>query len=136
MSKRIFTEEQIKALQKNKNVAKCGEKSVTYTKDFKLSTVKKYREGLPPSEIFRQAGLDINMIGRKTPKYCLRRWRNIFREKGEAGLKADGRGQNKSGGRPKGMASLTDKEKVKRLEAEVTYLKEENRFLARLRKQS
>ena len=41
-----------------------------------------------------------------------------------------------SGGRPKSIAGLTDKEKLKRLEAEVAYLKEENRFLAKLRKKS
>jgi hypothetical protein len=76
------------------------------------------------------------MIGLNTPKECLRSWRNIFRDKGEMGLKIDGRGKSKAGGRPKNFANLTDEEKLKRLEAEVAYLKEENRFLAKLRKKS
>jgi transposase-like protein len=136
MSKRIFTKEQIATLLQNPNVAGCSPKSISWRKNFKVLAMRKYHEGLPPSEIFRQARFDINMIGHETPKQCLRRWRKIFKDKGEAGLKTDGRGQNKAGGRPKNLANLTDEEKLKRLEAEVAYLKEENRFLAKLRKQS
>lgn len=136
MSTRIFNQEQIETLLQNSNVAGCSEKSISYHKDFKILAIGKYREGLSPSEIFRQAKFDINMIGRGTPKECLRRWKKIFKDKGEAGLKTDGRGQSKAGGRPKSLANLTDEEKLKRLEAEVAYLKEENRFLTKLRKES
>jgi len=136
MSKRIFNQEQIETLLQNPNVTGCSERSISYRKDFKILALGKYREGLPPSEIFRQAQFDIGMIGSKTPKGCLRRWKKVFKDKGEAGLKIDGRGQSKAGGRPKSFANLTDKEKLKRLEAEVVYLKEENRFLAKLRKES
>lgn len=136
MSKRIFAKEQIEALLQNPNVAGCSSKSISYRKDFKVLAMRKYREGLPPSEIFRQARFDINTIGRKTPDRCLRRWRKIFKDKGELGLRTDGRGQSKAGGRPKGLAGLTYEEKLKRLETEVAYLKEENHFLAKLRKKS
>ena len=140
MSKRIFTKEQIETMLQNENVAGCSERSISYRKDFKVLAVKKYQEGLPPSEIFRQAEFNVGVIGRKAPKECLRRWLKAFRKNGEAGLKIDGRGQSKAGGRPKDIANLIaglpDKEKVKRLEVEVSYLKEENRFLAKLRKKS
>jgi len=136
MSKRIFTKEQIEILLQNPNVAGCSPKSISYHKDFKISAVRKYHDGLPPSEIFRQVKFDINMIGRKTPERCLRRWKKVFKDKGGPGLQTDGRGQGKAGGRPKGLANLTDEEKLKRLEAEAAYLKEENRFLAKLRKES
>lgn len=136
MSKRIFNKEEIETLLENKGVAKCSEKSISYDKDFKILAVRRYQEGLSSSEIFRQAGFDINMIGRKTPKECLHRWKKIFRTKGETGLKIDGRTQSKLGGRPKNLANLTDEEKLKRLKVEVAYLREENRFLAKLRKES
>lgn len=136
MSKRIFTKDQTTALLRNKNVARCSEKSISYSKDFKISAVRKYQEGLTPSEIFRRAELDINMIGRKMPKECLRRWLRVLRDKGEAGLKTNGRSGNNPRGRPKSIFNLSGKERLKRLEAEVAYLKEENRFLARLRKKS
>ena len=83
MSKRIFTKEQIAILLNNVNVMGCSEKSVSYQKDFKILAVKKYQEGLSPSEIFKQAQFDINIIGRKTPKACLRRWLKISKKKGE-----------------------------------------------------
>jgi hypothetical protein len=135
MSKRIFNKEQIAALLQNPNVSKCSEKSISYHKDFKISAIRKYYEGLPPGEIFRQTGFDINLIGNEAIKKCLYRWRKTFKNKGEAGLIVDGRGR-KSRGRPKNLVNLTDKEKLKRLEAEIAYLKEENRFLAKLRKKS
>ena len=136
MSKRIFTKEQIEMLLRNPNIAGCSEKSISYRKDFKILAIRKYREGLPPSDIFRQAGFDMNMIGRKSPKNCLRRWLKVFRKNGEAGLKVDGRATNNPRGRPKNIANLSGEEKMKRLEAEVAYLKEANRFLAKLRKES
>jgi len=136
MSNRIFNKEQIKALLQNPNVAGCSEKSISYHKDFKILTIRKYQEGLPPLEIFRQSRFNINVIGRQTPKRCLRRWRKVLKDKGEAGLKIDGRGKSKSGGRPKSLANLSNEEQLKRLKAEVAYLKGENRFLSKLRKKS
>ncbi|MBU3922710.1 hypothetical protein KJ684_00535 [Patescibacteria group bacterium] len=136
MSNRIFNQEQIEVLLQNPNVARCSEKSISYHKDFKVLTIKKYQEGLPPLEIFKQAQFDIDLIGRETPRTCLRRWRKALKDKRETGLKIDGRGKHKSSGRPKNLSNLSDEEKLKRLEAEVAYLKEENRFLAKLRKKS
>ena len=136
MSNRIFNQEQIETLLQNPNVTRCSKKSISYSKDFKILTIKKYQEGLPPLEIFKQAQFNIDLIGHKTPKTCLGRWRKTLRNKGKAGLKKDGRGKHKSGGRPKSFANLSDEEKLKRLEAEVAYLKEENHFLAKLRKKS
>lgn len=140
MSKRIFSKEQIESILKNESVAGCSEKSVSYHKNFKILAVKKYQEGLPASAIFKQAGFNIDALGRDAPHDCLSRWRKTFKEKGEVGLKTDGRGKGKFGGRPKSIdgliADLPDEEKIKRLKLEVSYLKEENRFLAKLRKKS
>ena len=109
MSKRIFTKEQIEILLQNPNVVGSSERSIAYHKDFKILAVKKYLEGLPALKIFKQAGFDIDMIGRDTPRGCLRRWRKIFKKRGEAGLRVDGRGEHKLGGRPKSIAKLTKK---------------------------
>ena len=135
MSKRIFTKEDIDSLLQNQNVAGCSAKSISYRKKFKILAVRQYHEGLPPSEIFRLARFDIRVIGSETPKRCLRRWLKVFRKKGEAGLTIDGRGGNNPKDRPRDPANLTEKEKLKYLEAQVAYLKAENAFLAKLRKQ-
>ena len=135
MSKRIFTQAEIASLQKNKHVVRVSEKSITYHKDFKLAAVTQHKEGLPPSAIFKEAGFDPAVIGRETPKRQLTDWRRIFDTKGAAGLQTDGRGKHHKGGRHPDPAHMSEKEKLKYLEAENAYLKAENTFLVKLRKQ-
>lgn len=132
MSKRIFTREQIEELSKNKNVIKCSEKAISYNKKFKVSAVTEHEQGLTPQEIFRDAGFNLNLLGRKIPKGCLRRWSKTYRLKGKEGLEIESRGKGAGGGRPK-TKNLTDSEKIKWLEAENAYLKAENDFLVKLR---
>ena len=134
MSKRIFTQEQITELLKNRNVAATSEKSITYRADFKRAAIHRYKEGLSPSAIFQEAGFNLAVIGKRTPKWCLVRWRRSYDKKGEAGLLKDGRGSH-GGGRPPNLDHMNEKEKLKYLEAQVAYLKAENAFLAKLRKQ-
>jgi transposase-like protein len=131
MSNRIFTKEETDQLSGNENISGCNERSITYNKDFKVRAVKLYEQGLTPIDIFKLAGLDINLIGRKIPKDRLYDWNRIYRHKGEIGLLTEARG--KKGGRPKKPKDLSESDKIKRLEAEVAYLKAENDFLAKLR---
>lgn len=134
MSKRIFTQNEITSLRKNKNVVVVSEKSITYRARFKLAAVERYRDGLPPPAIFQEAGFDLAVIGRETPRLCLRRWRDIFDKKGSVGLTQDQRGRH-SRGRPPNLERMDERKKLKYLEAQVAYLKAENAFLAKLRKQ-
>ncbi len=127
MSKRIFTKNQIEKLSQNEYVEKCGTKSIAFTKDFKLLAIKRYAEGVPPPEIFLEAGLNLQLLGRKEPKECLSRWRRISRTKGEIGFTEVKRG------RPKKTTDPSDKSKIERLEAEIAYLKSANDFLIKLR---
>ena len=127
----MFTREQIDEMLKNLNVSYCSERSVTYTKDFKLLAVRLYEQGLTSSEIFRQAGFNLDIVGRQQPEECLRRWLKLFRNKGADGL-SDRRGKTGLGGRPK-TKGITEADRIKRLEAQVAYLKSENDFLAKLR---
>lgn len=65
------------------------------------------------------------------PAESLRRWNNVYRTKGIEKLSVENRGRD--GGRPPKIKDATEKDKIKRLEAEVAYLKAENDFLAKLR---
>lgn len=133
MSKRRFTTDQIKELLKNKNVAKCSEKSITYSKEFKLKAIKQYNEdGYSPRVIFEKADFDIYLIGKWVPDESLHRWRKTYSSKGLLGLNAETRGRSHGGGRPK-TKGLTETDRIKRLEIENAYLKEENSFLVKLR---
>ena len=129
MSKRIFTEEQIKVLLSNPNITKCSEKSISYSKVFKVEAIRRYyEEGLSPSQIFIDAGFDLDLIGADTSKDNLKKWRKIYSHKGEGGL-VETRGRT---GRPK-TQDITPEYRIKKLEAEIAYLKAENDFLAKLR---
>lgn len=130
MSKRIFSSEEIEQLRNNPYVRRCSDRSITYTTAFKERAVAEYEAGAASTEIFKSAGFDLNLIGRKQPKGCLRRWRERYKEKGSAGL-TDARGKNSTG--RKKERTNTETERLKWLEAEVKYLKAENAFLAKLR---
>lgn len=130
MSKRIFSAEQMKQLSKNVNVESCSQRSITYNKDFKIKAVRFYKQGLTSREIFAEAGFDLDTIGRDQPKECLSRWNKTWKEKGEPGLAIETRGRL---GRPKKPKDLSERDKIKRLEMEIAYLKAENDFLAKLR---
>jgi hypothetical protein len=136
MSIRRFTQEQIRELLQNPNVEKCSEKSISYSKEFKIGAVDKYQKvGTSPNQIFTEAGFDLNLIGKEVPGDCLHCWLKVFRTKGIKELSVETRGRSKSGGRTK-INWSDDKEKIKYLETKVAYLKAENDFLAKLRKKS
>ena len=135
MNKSKFSEEQIQALRSNSNVDKCSDKAITYSKEFKIKAIKQYNEeGKTASQIFREAGFDLNVIGKHIPKVCLKCWRQTFKFKGVNGLWVEQRGRSKGGGKGRPRTRPEEvKERIKRLEAENAYLKAENDFLAKLR---
>lgn len=133
MSKRRFTEAQIEELSKNTNISKCSDKSITYSKEFKMFAVNKYYEdGYSPGMIFEEGGFDRQIIGKDSPEVCLQRWRTIYNMRGPEGLNSEARGKHHKGGRPK-TKGLSDTDKIKRMAIEIAYLKAENDFLSKLR---
>ncbi|MFE7912255.1 IS3 family transposase, partial [Bacillus mobilis] len=86
MSKTIFNEIQMKQLEKNKNVLKASERSISYCPDFKIRAVKENQQGKGPSQIFLENGFNLAVIGKKKPKQCLKRWRKTFEQFGEEGF--------------------------------------------------
>lgn len=128
-----FTKEEVEKLRANEGVLKCTSKSVTFTQEFKAMSMERYDEGWTPIQIFQEAGLDINLIGRKVPKWCIGRWKRQLKTKG--GLK-DNRGKHAGGGggrKKKESIPKDEKERMKYMEAKIAYLEAENAFLAELR---
>ncbi|SCV19385.1 Putative transposase for insertion sequence element IS1353 [Bacillus cereus] len=93
MSKTIFNEIQMKQLEKNKNVLKASERSISYCPDFKIRAVKENQQGKGPSQIFLENRFDLAVIGKKKPKQCLKRWRKTFEQFGEEGFYTERRGK-------------------------------------------
>jgi len=129
-SSKIFTEHEMKLLESNPNVQHVTDRSITYSPAFKLAAVKAYEDGETPMEIFLRAGFDVDVIGHEKPKKSLKRWRETYKTRGEAGLLEDQRGKNSAGRPPAKDLSL--EEKLKQAEARIKLLEAENDFLKKL----
>lgn len=130
MSKKLYSEFQMKELKKNSNITSVSERSISYSPKFKISAVKENKNGKTPSQIFIEHGFDLEMIGKDQPKRCLRRWRETFERYGEEGFLSERRGKG-STGRPSSN-SLSPEEQLKKAEARIKFLEAENDFLKKL----
>lgn len=128
MANTTYSAEQVKALSANLNVKKCSSKSITYSKDFKLSAIKAFYEGQSANAIFKLAGLDPAVVGKWKPRACLKLWKRIYKTYGEDGFAKENRGRS-GGRRPKDKPSAD----VEYLQAKVAYLEAENNFLRNLK---
>ncbi|MEA1981351.1 MAG: hypothetical protein U9N54_10295 [candidate division Zixibacteria bacterium] len=128
MNRRTFTKEQIKKISKNKNVSRCGTKSVMYAKSFKTKALRQYNEeGLSAVEIFKEAGFNLSIIGIRRPNKLMNQWNTALRSKRKPET-------------PLHKAKLIAKRmgsgrEIRILKDKVSYLEAENDFLAQLRAQ-
>jgi len=130
MSKKLFTEKEIKILSKNKNVLKVSSKSIVYALEFKEKFIEEYSKGKLPRIIFEENGFNIEIIGIKRVEQSAQRWEKSYNKEGLLGLKDS---REHSSGRPKSR-ELTDAEKMEKLEAKIRLLEIENEFLKKLKK--
>jgi transposase len=130
MSKHLFTQYQIKELEKNPNVLRVSERSISYNPDFKIKAVSEYQIGKIPAQIFIENGFNLELIGKNQPKRCLQRWRQTFEKYGDVGLETERRGKA-STGRPTSK-DLSVEEQLKKAEARIKLLEAENDFLKKL----
>lgn len=114
-----FTQEQIDILFQNPNVESISSNTIRFTSEFKELALKKDKEGIPALQIFKDAGFDLNVLGKETPKTSIRNWRH--REKC----------LNKNN--TKYLAKEIKKNKaLKSILEENRYLRAENEFLKKL----
>lgn len=129
MSKKTFTEKEIKLLSANKYVKSVSSKGITYTEEMKHLFIAEREKGKFAREIFEECGFDIDILGKKRIKSASERWQKAFNENGISGLR-DTRAENS--GRPR-ERELSMEEKNARLEAQVNLLKAENELLKKIR---
>ena len=106
-----LTEEQIQELLNSKYVEKVFNSRIVYTNEFKNLALMQYRNGLPPVEIFLNAGLNLELIGRKNAVNLILKWAN-------EGIKTDNQ--------------ISLEKQLEYLQAENAYLKAENEYLKKL----
>ena len=131
MKRKPYTVQEKEELLKSDAIEKVANSSATYTKEFKVFAVGEYMTGKTPMQIFTEAGINVNILGREQPQRCLSRWRKIHDKYGINGLLQENRGIGSSG-RPSKKV-LTTEEKLKKLEQENEILKEQVHFLKKLR---
>ena len=129
MSKKIFTDKEIKLLSNNPYVKSVSSKAITYTDAFKQLFISENNKGKLPREIFEECGFDVTVIGIQRVRSSGKRWRASYQENGVLGLQ-DTRSQGS--GRPL-TRELTMEEKYAKLEAQNNLLKAENELLKKIR---
>lgn len=62
LSKKLFTNEEIRILSQNKYVKNISSKGNTYSDEFKMLFINENEKGKFPREIFSECGFDINIL--------------------------------------------------------------------------
>ena len=114
-------------LRENPCVFNCTERSINYTYEFKKRALELYAEGVGAKEIWRRAGFDVSKWKKQYFRLTIRDWRRVVEKSGLEGLTRQGGIQFDRGPREDA------RDRLKRLELQVRYLKAENDFLAELR---
>lgn len=128
MSKKLFTNEEVELLSKNKYIKNITVKGITYTEEFKKIFITENTNGKLPRQIFEEYGFDIAILGMHRIHSAGKRWRKSYKKDGIVGL-SDTRRLNS--GRPR-TNNLSIEEKYARLEAKLKLLKAENELLKKL----
>jgi transposase len=128
MSKKIFTQREVKILSDNPHVKSVSPKGITYTEEFKRIFIAENEKGKPPRQIFEENGFEVEMLGMARVESSGRRWRAAYRDNGVVGLRDTRKGNS---GRPSDK-ELSLEEKYARLEAENNLLKAENELLKKI----
>lgn len=123
MGRNKFSEEQQKQLRFNPFIEKVSETNISYTKEFKERFNQEYQFGKGPSAILRDMGIDPTLLGKRRRDSLVQRIKDYA-------ARIDGyqdlRGENS--GRPS-TKELSGSDRIKRLEHQIRYLKQENEFL-------
>jgi len=128
MSKILFTKEDIINLEKNNNIFRVSERSITYTDAFKRLFIEEYMAGKLPREIFSENGFDINIIGLKRIEQSADRWKALYKKDGIIGLDDS---RKCASGRPRSR-ELSKEEIIERQEAKIKLLESQVELLKKL----
>ena len=127
MGVNYFTDEQVEEFRKNPYVKNVSNKAITYEEKFKEYFYEQYTKGVSPTQIFRNAGFDTDLLGHK-------RIDGFYRRNRACTIRDEGFIDKRKGssGRPKAK-DLTPDEEIARLKHKNKVLQQENDFLKRVR---
>lgn len=126
MSQILFDDEAIRLLERNPYVKRVSQKGITYSDEFKEKFMQEYEDGKYPTQIFRDAGFDVDMLGKERTRSFKKRCKKMVVR--EAGF-TDTRKTNS--GRPT-TREFSLEEQLERLQHKIKYLEQENEFLKKI----
>lgn len=107
MSVHYFSDKQVEELRRNPYVDKVSNKAITYSEVYKQHFMHELDHGKFPTQIFREAGFDTQVVGKERIKSFSRRMRKMaVRIEGFTDLRAH------HSGRPQTKERTTDEEIV------------------------
>ena len=83
----VFSREEIAYLYSLPAVTRVANGRISYAENFKRECVRQYKAGKSPTRIFREAGLDPELVGYKRAERCLARWKAQYDAGGGASLR-------------------------------------------------
>lgn len=130
MSRKIFTKEQQQLLRQTPYIYSVTDTRINLTKEFKEIFLAEYKSGTSPRKILEDHGFDISIIGERRIWSISNHIRTEYKKYGEF----------HEGYRPRsvpaadasddtGSKNNSDADKIKQLQQEVDYLKQEMEFL-------
>lgn len=130
VNKKLFSQEEMDQLSSNKYVKAVYPSTVRFTEEFKQYFLDRRSEGVTSTQIFLECGIDPAVLGESRIdgfRYMVKK--QASREEGLADLSKQGRKLKAPGAHP---ANETDAEKLRRLEHELAYTRQEVEFLKKL----
>lgn len=86
MGRGQLTIEEQRILKDNRYVLDVNESAISYTNEFKFHFMEEYMDGKKPTQIFRDAGFDVKMLGSKRIERATARWKESY-QAGSLGTK-------------------------------------------------
>ena len=132
MSRKIFTKEQQQLLRQNPYIYSVTDTRITLTKAFKELFMTAYDAGTSPRTILEDHGFDISLIGERRIWSISQRIRTEYQKYGEfhEGYSTRRALTNQSDTTASSVPS--DADKLKQLQHEIDYLKQEMEFLKKI----
>ena len=116
----FVTDKNRKMLESNPNVKSVSGSNVSYTSEFIMDALRRYKSGQSANEIWEAAGFDVSLFGKNYCSKAITRWLAKEKAHGEDSFNEERRGR-KAG------------QRFSSLEEENAYLRAENAFLKELR---
>jgi len=125
-----FTQEEIEILRANQYTLSVSEKTIKHTLNFKEVYWQMYNQGIGPTIIFRKCGYDTKMLGKSR---IIGFSQHIKQEYDKYGYFRESKAHNTSRPpRDTNYEKMKEKQAMKAMQTELTYLRQEVDFLKKL----